>query len=124
MINLEKEKIQMEKIINKIKDKFFISKQKSRLLTEEKRLKKELDIDNKFPQYGDSEEANASEVTEFTKRQGIEKQLEGELKDVEDALKKIADDKYGICEVCGKKINPERLDAMPSARTCVKCSDK
>ena len=28
---------------------------------------------------------------------------------------------YGLCEVCGKPIPPERLAARPTARTCVGC---
>ena len=28
---------------------------------------------------------------------------------------------YGVCEVCGKPIPPERLAARPTARTCVGC---
>ena len=40
------------------------------------------------------------------------------------ALRRIDAGTYGICEVCGVKIAGERLDALPDARTCVKCSDR
>lgn len=39
-------------------------------------------------------------------------------KNVERALKKIEDGSYGICEVSGKPIEEERLEANPAARTC------
>lgn len=35
------------------------------------------------------------------------------------ALKRIDEKTYGICEVCGKKIEEERLEANPAATTCV-----
>jgi len=34
-------------------------------------------------------------------------------------LKKIEDGTYGICEVGGEEIPEDRLDANPSARTCI-----
>jgi RNA polymerase-binding transcription factor DksA len=41
------------------------------------------------------------------------------LKDVDDALTKLEAGEYGRCEVCGEPIAPARLEAMPSARTCI-----
>ena len=29
---------------------------------------------------------------------------------------------YGRCETCGRPIAPERLDARPTARTCIDCA--
>ncbi len=43
--------------------------------------------------------------------------LKSELKDVEDALKKIAEGTYGYDEKTGKPIPKERLMAYPAART-------
>lgn len=31
---------------------------------------------------------------------------------------------YGMCERCGKAIEPERLEAMPTATLCISCSKK
>jgi RNA polymerase-binding transcription factor DksA len=41
------------------------------------------------------------------------------LKDVDDAITKLDEGSYGRCEVCGEPIAPARLEAMPSARTCI-----
>lgn len=38
------------------------------------------------------------------------------LKQIEDALKRISEGSYGICEMTGEKIGEERLRAMPFAR--------
>lgn len=45
--------------------------------------------------------------------------VDGELADVEDALRRLDDGTYGTCEACGRPISPERLDALPATRFCV-----
>lgn len=39
-----------------------------------------------------------------------------------DALVRIKTGKYGNCENCGKQIEPERLEVMPTATLCIACS--
>jgi len=43
---------------------------------------------------------------------------------LDDALKKIEDGTYGICEVCKTAISKTRLKALPQASLCVKCQEK
>lgn len=43
------------------------------------------------------------------------------LEQVEDALDKIEEGSYGICDRCGKPIDSERLEALPSATLCIHC---
>jgi len=43
------------------------------------------------------------------------------LIEIDEALKRIEEGSYGICEECGKRINPARLKAMPLARLCINC---
>ncbi len=105
-------------------DENFLKRQKSFLLSEKQRLINELASDSKFPEYGDTEEDNASEVTDFTEKKGIEKKLKGELVDVKIALDKIDNNLYGMCEECKKQIEKARLEAMPSAKTCITHSNK
>ncbi|NNE97479.1 MAG: TraR/DksA family transcriptional regulator [Pyrinomonadaceae bacterium] len=40
---------------------------------------------------------------------------------INEALDRIEDDEYGICQNCEKKINPKRLTALPSAMYCIEC---
>jgi len=49
-------------------------------------------------------------------------QLEETLMEVERALAKLDDGKYGECEVCGKDIGEARLEAMPATRYCIDCA--
>ncbi|NLB34565.1 MAG: TraR/DksA family transcriptional regulator [Elusimicrobia bacterium] len=43
------------------------------------------------------------------------------LDSIEDALHKIDSGHYGVCESCRKKIQTERLKAIPWARFCINC---
>ncbi len=40
---------------------------------------------------------------------------------IDEALEKIEDGTYGVCEVCGKNIPKKRLEALPEATMCTKC---
>ncbi len=44
--------------------------------------------------------------------------LEAQLREVNSALEKIDTDKFGVCEVCDKEIEDDRMNANPSAKTC------
>ncbi|MBM3246055.1 MAG: hypothetical protein FJZ13_01865 [Candidatus Omnitrophica bacterium] len=46
------------------------------------------------------------------------------LYELDDALKKIEDGTFGICESCKNLITKTRLKAVPYARLCVKCQEK
>jgi DnaK suppressor protein len=43
------------------------------------------------------------------------------LQAIEDALERINDGTYGICESCDSEIAPGRLEALPFTRLCVSC---
>jgi RNA polymerase-binding protein DksA len=46
------------------------------------------------------------------------------LFELDDALKRIEDGSFGICEDCGALVSKTRLKAVPSARLCIKCQEK
>ena len=60
-----------------------------------------------------------SETFEREKDLSILESLEVELAEVEAALRRLDEGTYGIDEVTGERIDPERLDARPEARTNV-----
>jgi RNA polymerase-binding protein DksA len=43
------------------------------------------------------------------------------LDDIESALERLAEGRYGICAACGGAIPFERLEAVPQARFCISC---
>ncbi len=44
--------------------------------------------------------------------------------ELDDALKRIEEGTYGICELCKGLITKTRLKAIPHARLCLKCQEK
>lgn len=46
---------------------------------------------------------------------------ERKLKAIEDALQQAQQGMYGICERCGKPIDPARLEAIPETTFCLEC---
>lgn len=42
---------------------------------------------------------------------------------INEALERIADDEYGVCQNCEQDINPKRLNAVPWARYCLSCQE-
>ncbi len=43
------------------------------------------------------------------------------LAQIDEALSRISDGTYGVCEECGGKIGAERMKVMPFARMCIDC---
>ncbi|MBT6690978.1 hypothetical protein HOB10_01440 [Candidatus Parcubacteria bacterium] len=82
------------------------------------------DYNAKFVDYGDKDDENAAEVATFEKNLSLEKTLEVSLYNVNKAIKKIDEGNYGLCEKCDKPITPERLEAFPSATSCMDCKKK
>ncbi len=64
----------------------------------------------------------ADTFEEFQNRSAVQAHLEEVLNNVKNALKRIEKGDYGVCEVCGEKIEKERLEANISASTCIKHS--
>jgi len=69
----------------------------------------------------------ADMATDLYDREFLLGLAEGErkrLQDLGDALKRIDDGSYGICDMCGDRISKERLRAMPQAQYCIKCQEQ
>lgn len=70
----------------------------------------------------ESERAEPNEVADkiegFESNTAILNQLEIRFNEIKDALQRMNDGKYGICEVSGNEIERDRLEANPAARTC------
>ena len=118
-------------------DKKLIEELKEKLETNRDSIQKELESfasedpnlkhnwDARYPSREDSDKDDeADEVQEYDNMLALEHSLELKLKDVKSALEKIANEKYGVCENCGKEIGEERLKACPEAKTCLKCNEK
>lgn len=81
-------------------------------------------FDTTFPDYGDKEDENASEVQTFTDNLALEQTLEGTLEDVDRALERMDKGTYGQCKYCGQPIDERRLTARPESGSCVSCKEE
>ncbi|GAB4363431.1 MAG: TraR/DksA family transcriptional regulator [Deltaproteobacteria bacterium] len=45
------------------------------------------------------------------------------LKQIDDAIERIEENLYGLCEECGVKIPKARLKVVPFAKYCVECKE-
>lgn len=66
----------------------------------------------------------ASDYSYRARRLSMVEQLEEQLKETAEALKRIDEGTYGRCTNCGNFITPERLEALPSAELCIDCQRK
>jgi DnaK suppressor protein len=48
--------------------------------------------------------------------------VRGKLKALEATLQRIEEGTYGLCEACGRTIEPGRLAALPIATLCITCA--
>jgi len=120
LIDELKEKLEKQKIATEQQLKSFAKK--------DEKLKG--DWDARFPHFDGGESGSAAlekaadEVEAYSTLLPLEHNLETSLKDINLALEKIRNGKYGICEKCGREIPEERLKVHPEARFCIKCENK
>ena len=55
---------------------------------------------------------------------GLLENDEQRLKEIDAALERIGQWRFGRCEECEKVISKERLEALPYARHCIECARK
>jgi DnaK suppressor protein len=64
----------------------------------------------------------ADEGTETFERErdtSVLQRVEAQLREIDAAWDRLERGTYGFCELCGKPIGDERLEAMPAARYCL-----
>jgi RNA polymerase-binding transcription factor DksA len=113
--------IPLKKIKEKLEqDKIKIEKQLKGFAKKDKNLKG--DWDTIYPRLNNNSlEDEANEVEEYGNLLPVENTLEIELEKIDKALRKIKDNKYGLCEECKQPISLARLEVYPQAACCQKC---
>lgn len=66
----------------------------------------------------------ADTIESYEDNTAILKQLEIQYNKVKEALVRIDVGTYGICNICGEEIEEDRLEANPSADTCIAHRDE
>ncbi|MGQ9476455.1 MAG: TraR/DksA family transcriptional regulator [Actinomycetota bacterium] len=72
------------------------------------------------------EEYAASGTSTFERERdlSLSENVKDLLQKVNEALERIDNGTYGICEMCGLPIPEERLEALPYANLCISCKQK
>ena len=106
-----------------------VDRLRERLETERGEVRKQLDdlgarpdaegiedpeLDEGFADAGQAAAERANLLT-------LVRSLRDTLRDVEQALGRMEDGTYGLCERCGQPIADERLVALPAVRLCMDC---
>ncbi len=102
--------------MNTIEFKQKLEKEKQEVLEE---LKKHKGIADFGSDVDPDEETDESE--EYGNVMSIVQTLKERLSDIESALEKINNGKYGVCENCKKEISAEILGISPESKLCREC---
>ena len=94
-----------------------LEKEREQTLHELENLREELRIEIEIEDVDDV----AADLVERDKIQALIFTLERKLEDINHAIKNAEVIGYGICEKCGKEIDPERLEIFPETTLCVDC---
>ena len=109
-------------------DKTFLENMKAKLLEQKKTLLDSLadqseDMNNLVKTVESGDEADvAADVIDRQLLTSIGTQDAIRLQQIENALDRINQDKYGRCIKCGKEIPEERLEVLPYALMCIQCA--
>lgn len=66
----------------------------------------------------------ATQITQRNLNLALAQRASSKAVDIENALKRVGSDDYGICDECGEDIGIKRLMANPAARLCVRCQEE
>ncbi|MBI2669889.1 MAG: TraR/DksA family transcriptional regulator [Candidatus Yanofskybacteria bacterium] len=72
----------------------------------------------------DTSDEKAHSVTDSEQERAVEQNLELRLREINETIKKIDENTYGVCEKCSSPIDIRRLKVIPVARFCVDCAKK
>lgn len=92
------------------------------LLAQVEDLDAEADVNNWREGGFDDDPADAGSASfERETAQSLSNHARKLLQEIDDALRRMDAGTYGVCENCGERIEPERLEALPYARLCLEC---
>jgi len=98
---------------------------KKKLEEEGASIEREIKGLEKIPEFGtdvtDFNEEEADEAEEWSTNIGIAEPLKERLREVKNALGKIAEERYGKCESRGEEIDAAVLSVNPESRFCQAC---
>src|ERR1700676_788700 len=106
--------------------KKFLNQVREHLLETKSKLLEEMDTEQKAQREGNKDEGMdaydlASEERDREINFILSDRESAKIKEIDDALARLADSSYGVCQSCGLEIAEERLEALPFTRVCRDC---
>jgi DnaK suppressor protein len=104
----------------------FLNQVSEHLLETKSKLLEEMDTEQKAQRESNKDEGMdaydlASEERDHEINFILSDRECAKIKEIDDALARLADSSYGVCESCGLEIAEERLEALPFTRVCRDC---
>jgi len=106
--------------------KKFMADLQKRLLDMKAKLLEEMELESKAEREGNKDEGLdtydlASEERDREISFILSDRERSKVKHIDDALARMEEGSYGVCDACGLEIAEERLTAMPFTRLCRDC---
>jgi DnaK suppressor protein len=106
--------------------KQFMADLRQRLLDMKAKLLEEMELETKAERESNKDEGLdtydlASEERDREISFILSDREHSKIKHIDDALERMEDGSYGVCDACGLEIAEERLTAMPFTRLCRDC---
>src|SRR6202158_872208 len=106
--------------------KKFLAKMREQLMEMKTKLLSEIDSEMRAEREGNNDEVSdtydlASEERDREINFILSDRERVKLPQIDEALERLDDGNYGVCESCGLEIGEERLTAMPFSRLCRDC---
>ena len=109
--------------------KTFLKAAEERLLEMRRAVLKEIDSDLREGREGNKDEGMdtydlASEERDREINFILSDRERGKLQAIQEALERVSENVYGMCEMCEGEIAQGRLEALPFTRVCVNCQQE
>jgi len=106
--------------------KDFMADLRQQLLEMKAKLLAEMELESKAEREGNKDEGLdtydlASEERDREISFILSDRERSKVKNIDDALERLEEGSYGVCDACGLEIAEERLTAMPFTRLCRDC---
>ena len=94
-----------------------LKQERERALAELNHLRDDLKAEFELEDIDDA----APDLVERDKMQALIFALERRIESIDHAIKQAQEIGYGVCEKCGNKIEPGRLEIFPETTLCINC---
>jgi DnaK suppressor protein len=94
-----------------------LQQEREQALSELNHLREDLKAEIEIEDMDDA----ASDLIERDKMQALIFSLERKIEGIDHAIQQAQEIGYGVCESCGNKIEPERLEIFPETTLCINC---